>query len=742
MAKRKPLSKRKAGGRPQPARRDWPTFLSRVRLYALAFFLFSMPLFFLPGNTEYGYTKTIYTLVFVSGLLALWGAEALLRREWRLELTRLWPLLPALLAVALASLAGGTPACVVLQSAALILYFGLVYFLIVGAARGDREVVLLLSALLAAGVLAGLYGLLQYLGVMRGGPGEGLSARISTMGNRNYLGGFLAYLLFPCLILLCRPRRPWARGLALMGVGFTLAMALFVQQAGVRLGLLLGSLVLAFGLGLWPCSPIWRRDWPWWAATGATLLAPLLVILGPGPGAVALASLAIVGGGLYGIGRLLRRVRWAWVPVLLSALVALVLLLPPTTPIGAVREAWERNAGRVRAWDWWVGYEMWKDHPLTGIGLGGYKISFVPYKADFLATPQGAAYQFPILRAAQAHNEYVQVAAELGILGVLVLLGGIGFSVYLLVRRLSTQEDPDKRLELLLLGAGLATVLLHAGVSFPWHLPASSLAFVTGLALAFSLRYGPCGGFPVRLRGAGLKAAVLLAVSLGLAASVVGVRDLLGDRYLLAGQNALYLGEVPRARELLQRAVAMDFCPRHSLYWLGIAQLQSGDLRAAQATFRRCLSRYRPEPLYINLASVDAELGEYQEARTLLEELLATRPNRDTELGARYLLAVIDLKDGGDYVSAERRLKEILKLDPRFERALILLGDIARNTYRYDEAKNYYRQALGVIEREISRLERELSRPVTPEEYGGIRADLLRLSQEREKVQEILAQLP
>ena len=229
---------------------------------------------------------------------------------------------------------------------------------------------------------------------------------------------------------------------------------------------------------------------------------------------------------------------------------------------------------------------------------------------------------------------------------------------------------------------------------------------------------------------------------MGLVVSVIGLRDLMADRYLLAGRNALYLGNVPRAKALLQRAVSLDFCPRHSLYWLGIAHLQSGDLPAAQATFRKCLSRYRPEPLYINLASVDVELGDYGEARALLEELLATRPNRDTELGARYLLAVIDLKEGSDYVSAEQRLKEILELDPRFERALILLGDIYRNTYRYQEAREYYQRALQVIDREIASLERELEGPVTAEEYGSIRADLARLRQQREGVERSLAQLP
>ncbi|MBC7099780.1 hypothetical protein H5T52_11870, partial [Candidatus Bipolaricaulota bacterium] len=127
---------------------------------ALSFFVFSMPLFFLPGNTEYGYTKSVYTLVYVSFLLFLWGIEGLIERKWEVEVTGLWPVLPGLLLASLVSLAGGTPACVVLQSAALLLYFGLLYLLIANTAQEDYQVTMLLGALLASGFFAGLYGLL------------------------------------------------------------------------------------------------------------------------------------------------------------------------------------------------------------------------------------------------------------------------------------------------------------------------------------------------------------------------------------------------------------------------------------------------------------------------------------------------------------------------------------------------------------------------------------------------------
>lgn len=708
--------------------------LSRARLYTFLFFLFSMPIFFLPWNTEYGYTKSIYTLVFISFILVLWAVEASLRKEVELELTQLFPIIPALILISFLSLSGGGPAGVVIQSVTHILYFGFVFLLVVNTV--DDHPTLPLSALLAAGVLNALFGLLQYIGLVPGGPGTGLDAMISTMGNREYVAAFLAYLVFPTAILL-RLRKFWALALSIVGWGFVVAMTLFTRQTGVRVGLLGGAFFFALASGLWQVE---FGRWLTWTAWAGTTLAAVGVVIG-WEGVLGLIGVGIVGLGLWALGRILRRFRWAWIPSGLVAILSLFLLIPPTTPFATIERLWEENSGRIRAWDWWVGYEMWKSFPVFGIGLGAYKLNFVPYKADFLATPRGGTYQFPIARAVQAHNEYVQVASELGTAGFLVLIAGIGAVALFGLRRVSTEKDHRKRLELLLLGAGLVAAFIHAGVSFPWHLPAPALAFVVTLGLAFSPRYGPVGGLPVRLKQNALRAVVASLVILSIVVSVIAVRDLIADQYLLSGKHALYLGNTSLAIDYLKRAVELDFCPRISLYELGKAQLQAGDFPAAQATFRNCLSRYGGEDLYINLASVNIELGEYAEARALLEELLATHPFRDMETGAGYLLAVIDLKQG-NYPEAERKLTELLRIDPWFERALMLLGDIARGTYRYEAAREYYQRALKIIDDQLKRLKARAQQPLPVEEFGRIRSDLARLQRQREAIERGLRELP
>jgi tetratricopeptide (TPR) repeat protein len=707
--------------------------LSRLRQGLLVFLLATQPLVFSPWNTEYGYTKSIYTLLLVALLLLLWAMELGKLRSTKLSLSWLFPVLPALLVAAFLSLTGKTPLCVVLQAAALILFFGFVYLLILNAP--ERYQPWFLGALLFAAFLNALFALLQYVGLAPGPPGgAGPGAMIATMGNQQFLAGFLSYTLFPGLMFL-RARRGWA--VAALVVGFNFAVMLLTQQIGVRLGLGAALLFVVFGLGFWRAK---LPPWPKLAVLGALALTALGAVLRL-PGVVAGVGLMAGATGIYFLGRALRRWPLLWGAVAAGAVAAVLLLLPVTTPLSAVRDLWAQKSGAIRAWDWWVGYAMWRDFPLFGIGLGGYKIHFVPYKPRFLATPRGAGYAFPFPRADQAHNEYVQVAAELGTFGFLVLLGGLALAAVVGLGRVSRAEDPQKRLELLLLGAGLVTALIHAVPTFPFHLPASSLAFVAILGLAFSPRYGPFGDllFPL-----GKKLRVGLAFFLSLLSLGVGVfagRDIVADGYLLSAQAAYYAGRLDLAEREITRSLALDFCPRLSLYWYGLVKAARGKLPEAREAFRECLTRYCPESLYLNLAAAHLQLGEPTEAKKVLTELLATVPFPEMAQDARYYLAVADLQLG-ELLSAKANLEGLVRLDPNHERAWLLLGEIARRRYLWDEAKTAFTRALLVIEDKLRGVNEKLSRPLPLKDYGELRVQKESLEARRGHALEALRELP
>jgi O-antigen ligase len=69
---------------------------------------------------------------------------------------------------------------------------------------------------------------------------------------------------------------------------------------------------------------------------------------------------------------------------------------------------------------WYTAFEMIKDKPFFGTGIGLYKMDYLDYQAGFLK--ENPIYLRYHSRAEEAHNEYFQLAAELGIIGLGIFL--------------------------------------------------------------------------------------------------------------------------------------------------------------------------------------------------------------------------------------------------------------------------------------------------------------------------------
>ena len=704
MAKRrKQQSRRKQA----PALPRFNITVDRVFVYAIAAVVFIIPLFIWPGETEYGYGKTIIMFLVVSALLVAWAIRSAIKGEWRIRLP--WLVYPAgfLLLVGLLSMINAVNGRVVIQSLAVFLYFLLFYLIVANAVKEKRDVTVILYALLISSFLASLYGLLQYLGVMRGATGgHGLGEIISTMGNRNYLGGFLAYLLFPTVILVVRLRSRILRAIAIPLISFNFGMAMLVNQTGIRIALIVAAIGVIIGWAIFrPVEPI-RRNRAWLIALLIVLVFTFLVEAPSGP---------------------------------LNSVVG----LSATKGSSWIGRLWAANAGKTRAWDWWVGYEMFRDHPLLGVGLGNYKLNFIPYKAKFLATPQGKNYNFYIPRAAQAHNEYVQLLAELGILGIIGLVGLIGMIAYSLWTILSRNRDEADRFDLLLLTGGVITFLIHGLVSFPAHLPASSLALVTILGIATSRAYGDAVQTTVVLRRNPLRATAVVAVAFALMVSVIAVRDYSADFLFQAGLRQLQLGQTNLAIETLNRSIALDFCPRQAYYYRAMGELQQGKYKDALADLERCRTRFVTEQVYLNIANIAVNLGDTKTAKENVALLLATHPDKDTVRQAHYLEGIIAIREK-DYQKARDILNALLKESPDFERAYIARGDLYRIQGYTETARKDYEKALALIEKKLSRAQKKLSSTTrfTAEEYSRLRSEINLLQQEKKAVEASLSRLP
>ncbi|MDW7773070.1 MAG: O-antigen ligase family protein [Desulfobulbaceae bacterium] len=135
---------------------------------------------------------------------------------------------------------------------------------------------------------------------------------------------------------------------------------------------------------------------------------------------------------------------------------------------------------------WYGSAAMLKDHLLTGIGMGGYEFLSPVYLTN---VPAAVWYD-------RAHNEYVELAIELGLPMMLlflawVFIGIAGYGANILKKKkIRLRPVQMQTNDIVTIGAFCALVgfLLHAGVDFIWRLPANVIYAVVILAVLSSIR--------------------------------------------------------------------------------------------------------------------------------------------------------------------------------------------------------------------------------------------------------------
>jgi O-antigen ligase len=125
-----------------------------------------------------------------------------------------------------------------------------------------------------------------------------------------------------------------------------------------------------------------------------------------------------------------------------------------------------------RAHFWQGTWQMIKDRPLLGAGLGAFGTVYPRYD-----TSSG------LYRLEQAHNDYLQILSDAGIVGGLL---GLVFVVALFRMAVARMQSHDKFRRGVALGAlaGCAGVLVHSFFDFTLHTTANALLFLLLAALA------------------------------------------------------------------------------------------------------------------------------------------------------------------------------------------------------------------------------------------------------------------
>jgi len=118
--------------------------------------------------------------------------------------------------------------------------------------------------------------------------------------------------------------------------------------------------------------------------------------------------------------------------------------------------------------------DMLKDYPVLGSGGGTFYVAFPKYRIAAIS----AYFDY-------AHNDYVQIATETGLLG-LALMGSIVLStLFVALRTLQQRRDPLARGIAFGATMGIIALMIHSWVDFNLQIPANALTFVVLLALGW-----------------------------------------------------------------------------------------------------------------------------------------------------------------------------------------------------------------------------------------------------------------
>jgi tetratricopeptide (TPR) repeat protein len=358
--------------------------------------------------------------------------------------------------------------------------------------------------------------------------------------------------------------------------------------------------------------------------------------------------------------------------------------------------------------------------------LGHYKLKFLSYKAEFLRTEWGRHFDFYIPRSAQTHNEYIQVAAEMGAFGLAALAWVLGSILWGLRRMLRTGRDSDdydqsRRLLQLGLYGGVVAFLVDSGFDFPLHRPASALALVVFVGLLHSRPLSAGRGVTrstslaaptLKLGRRGIAALAVSILLVTVTVSLLAYRDFRADLYLEAGRLDLQAGRLLAAKAKLERSVQWAFQPATALFHLGEVYGELGNHQQAVEALERSLQGRVTEGAYLLLAQVYLQAGMDEQAWESVQRLLATEPHPIQKAPARYLKAEL-FRRKGDLNLALLQLRILIRDQPDFVEAYVLMAKIHQQQREFKEARELYLRGLEVASDLLERKGRLLREELT-----------------------------
>ena len=315
-------------------------------------------------------------------------------------------------------------------------------------------------------------------------------------------------------------------------------------------------------------------------------------------------------------------------------------------------------SGATRFAIWANSLAIFKDHPILGVGKGNFQFYYPLYNRRVTRDPSFTVEE----KAAEAHNDYIQLLAETGILGA----AGFFWILFLLAKK-SWQSISEKDLHLSGIVFALTAILAEAFWDFPFEHAVPTAFFWIYAGILWS-----AGSEHSRTltrtpsRGITLAVAALLVVGCT-AASIFSFMHFRAEYYYSRAVNGAYdTQNIPEkidwARKDFDQAIRLYPFDYRYYYWLGVLEMRS---RKGESALRATLQALSLNPYHINtlnnLGVVYTYLGNLPKAIQAFETALRIWPyyvNVQNNLGQIY-------EKTGAKEKAVEAFRNTLQIDPK-----------------------------------------------------------------------------
>lgn len=326
-------------------------------------------------------------------------------------------------------------------SAGILLYFLFKFFINEGSADFsglERNLHLLTIAFLAGGFLQAIYGILQLYGLAPFPMANYFRLR-GSFGNPDAYSGYLVSVM------------PFAFGLHFL---------LPPQAQEYRHLRYFGTATLLAGLAVLPATMI-RSSW-------------LAVI----------AGVTVICLRRYEIREKIKQYIRSKVFLFVGAFSGVLITISATAGLYALKP--DSAGGRLLIWK--ITSNMIKESPLFGIGFDRYRVQYGNVQAAFFVSGKGTPFEEQHAdNVSHAHNEYLQVLTEGGVVGFIFVASSLLLAVgaFHRVRFKAYEDDHNNPRNVLLVAAraSLVAILISSLFSFPVHILPTAINLIFLLSL-------------------------------------------------------------------------------------------------------------------------------------------------------------------------------------------------------------------------------------------------------------------